>query len=98
MSAPIIRPNGKTYRPRKAPSVEEFDSYSGGNGFVVLRTHDIVLATEMVSRHRGQAVSPDECTLEWWRLVPFSVNGSGHDYNWITDEVRGVPCVVWDEL
>jgi hypothetical protein len=91
----IQRPNGKPYRPRKAPSVREFSDLDDNTGVVVLRTHDIQLATELAS----DAISEHDLSraaayTTWWRLVPFDPSGY-FDRTWQNDPVRGVPCVVF---
>lgn len=92
----IERPNGKLYRPRKDITAEEFQDAYGDTGIVVLRTHDIEDARsrypELLAVHDLQDA---EGVRDWWRLVPWDA-GSGHDRSYISDPVRGVPCVVFE--
>ncbi len=90
-----LRPNGKVYRPKKAPSVETFFDRNDYEAVVVLRTHDFDLALKLAADWiDAMELQPDKAYEDWWRLVPYDANCSGHDRTWVTDTVRGVPCVV----
>lgn len=98
MTEQIIRPNGKVYRPRKAPSAITLDDHDGMTAFVVVfRTHDIERATELAQPlldeyldYRGQ-ITPD---LVWLRERPDRDYMGGRV--WADDPVRGIPCVQWE--
>lgn len=93
-TTPVRRPNGKLYRPRKAPSVETFVDHNDYDGAVVLRTHDFQLAIELASNLIDEyGLNPTHAYTNWWRAVPFDPSGY-HDWAWVDDPVRGVPCVV----
>jgi len=93
---PVVRPNGKTYRPRYV-GIEpwEDDTVHGWRGGVyVLGTHDVEgtrqMATDMIKSHFDGdmvATAPERC---WVRLG--YQNGEAW---WITDEVRGRAAVQW---
>lgn len=92
----IRRPNGKLYKPRKARTAVTFENRYGYTGVAVLRTHDIPAARQAFAGLLGDHELWDaEGRQDWWREVPWDA-GSGHDWSWITDELRGVPCVVFD--
>lgn len=93
---PIVRPNGKPYRPRTAPRVEEFYASDDEACLVVIGTHDLDVAAELArpsweSCYDGPL--PDGVRA-WWRLVPWST-GHGYDSSWIDDPVRGRPVVTY---
>lgn len=94
MSTTIQRPNGKTYRPRKPPSVQLIADHNDDTGVIVLRTHDYQRAIELASHLIDEyGLNPTVAYTAWWRLVPFDPSGY-HDTAWIDDPVRGTPCVV----
>ena len=91
----IVRPNGRIYRPKKPPSLEEYTTYDQEDSIVVVRTHDITVATLLAADKIAEYdLQGCEVMQEWWRLVPWDHNGM-FPRSWITDEVRGTPCVVW---
>lgn len=95
MTDTIQRPNGKTYRPRKAPSVQSYFTSDERECIVVLRTHDIPAALELAAEQIASLeLDPSTAHTSWWRLVPFDMHHSGYDQNWINDAERGVPVVV----
>lgn len=91
---PVPRPNGKLYRPRKVPSVEQYADRHDCTGAVVLRTHDVELAVALaVNLIREYDLDPANAYTTWWRVVPFDPDGY-FDSAWLHDPARGVPCVV----
>jgi hypothetical protein len=88
----IVRPNGKTYQPRKviAHRWENDDDWYEGCGVVVLGTHDIdrahKLATECCEYwfSMPHANNPE---VGWFRLGYAGV--STGDPTWLHDDVRG---------
>jgi hypothetical protein len=96
--APVQRPNGKWWKGRKPIRVEEFMDYDGGEALVVLGTHDIEKAADLVGEKRiadDLGLSVEDGEQHWWRLVPWDATGAGFDSTWIVDPVGGTPCVVW---
>lgn len=94
MTAVVARPNGKTYRARKQPSIRMYTDRDEYDCVVVLRTHDIQLAVELASNLIGELeLNPTVAYTDWWRDVPWDDSGA-YDQAWITDPVRGTPCVV----
>ena len=90
----IQRPNGKLYRPRKAPSVETYADPSDNTGVVILRTHNVEQAVELAAGTiREYDLDPSKAYTTWWRLVPYDPDG-WFDTTWQNDPVRGMPCVV----
>ncbi|HEY3559636.1 MAG TPA: hypothetical protein VGL05_19340 [Kribbella sp.] len=93
MSTPIQRPNGKTYRPRKPPSIEIVtDLQDDTAAAFVLRTHDMHdainrITDQLIFEHH---LDPTSAHTDWVRLAPWGDDGG----TWITDPVRGTPCVV----
>lgn len=96
MTAPLLtRPNGKPYRPRKDPSVQEFTDSQEYTGLVVLRTHDVELARRLAEPLIAEyELWNTEPTREWWRSVPWDTSGYC-DRSYVDDPVRGIPCVVF---
>jgi hypothetical protein len=94
---PLVRPNGKPYRARKGIEVAEFGDHSTGcTGIVVLRTHDIERAkTCAASTLAAYELEADVARRDWWRLVPWDSSGE-YERSYITDPVRGIPCVVFE--
>jgi hypothetical protein len=94
MAEEFTRPNGKPYMPRKPPSVETFLDHNDDGGVVVLRTLDfqraIELASDLIDEYE---LDPTRAYTAWWRAVPFDPSGY-HDWAWIDDPARGLPCVV----
>ncbi len=86
---PVVRPNGKVYRPRKAPvAVGVCDGYDDVNYVYVLRTHDIDRARAFARPYLATyLVAPRQ---EWVRLVMRRGYPVYED-----DEERGVPVVVF---
>jgi len=91
--SPIVRPNGKLYRPRKLrvvfyelPSEDEVYSQT-----IVLGTHDVELARS-VARYGGILHYLTQPHIGWMRL--------GYDRGeqlWLHDDVRGAACVIFNE-
>lgn len=92
----IVRPNGKVYRPRKGVEAVTFEDRYGYTGVAVLRTHDIEDArtrfTNLLAEHELWYA---EGACDWRRAVPWA-DDPGHDWSYISDAVRGVPCVVFE--
>lgn len=84
---PLVRPNGKPYRPQKLTVKLTADDIGDPAGVIVLGTHDLaaaqVLADAEADRydHGYAAAGP---VTGWYRLVP--CNG---ELTWIDDPVRG---------
>lgn len=92
--AVVERPNGKTYRAKKPPSVEEYVDHEDCTCIVVIRTHDVDLATTLAANEiRSYDLDPANAYRSWWRLVPFNLH-NGHDQSYVDDPERGMPCVV----
>lgn len=90
--APIERPNGKLYRPRKIV-VEPWENDGWANdgcGAVVLGTHDVeaarALATERIRDWFDSELTPTKPEVGWFRLA---YGGSRGEMNWVRDEVHG---------
>jgi len=98
MSAPFettTRPNGKSYRPRYGPRVEEFYDYDGDAGVAVVGTHDLETAYRLAwFLICDLDLNPSDSVLDWWRLVPWDQSGQ-FERSWITDLKRGSPAVIW---
>lgn len=90
----FTRPNGKLYRPQQPPSVQTYQDQDDYECVVVLRTHDIASAVELAAEQIDYlGIDAANAVTDWWRAVPFDRRGM-YDWSWITDTVRGVPCVV----
>lgn len=86
----VARPDGTAYRARKAPRVEEFATPDAScGGFLVIRTHDVDVATALVDAYwRGMFDVPLPAPLHRWvRLVPWDDEG-GHDMSWLDANPR----------
>lgn len=95
MAEELVRPNGKLYRPRKKVTAVTFQDRYNYTGVAVLRTHDVSAARVAFASLLGEhELWFAEGRRDWWREVPWD-SGSGCDWSWITDEARGVPCVVF---
>lgn len=95
MTDVLTRPNGKPYR-RWAPiRVEEFTTHGDSTGYVVVGTHDVDEALELVRRLWEHDGDPTPGVRRWWRLVPWDLSGQ-FDRSWIDDPVRGAPVVTFD--
>ena len=91
----FTRPNGKPYRPQLAPRVDTYQDQDDYECVVVLRTHDIAKAIELAADQiEYLGLDGANATTDWWRSVPFNPMGTGYDWSWINDPVRGIPCVV----
>lgn len=70
---PIVRPNGKVYRPRKIRAIYCENEYGGRDDVFVLGTHDVTAALDTASReasfHFGGAPSVIDAFGEigWFR-------------------------------
>lgn len=92
---PIIRPNGKLYRPRGNLRVEEWENDGLGAecGVMVFGTLDVTEARPFAEKAiRGRfgmddALSPH---ADWLRMGYRS-----GEHCWVRDEVRGAPAVVF---
>lgn len=94
----FVRPNGKTYKPRKPGLyIEEFESVSDATCVAVFGTHDLAEAT-LFAFHSlvGLDLDPNRAHTAWWRKVPFDPNGGHWDWTFMDDPVRGKPCVVFE--
>lgn len=90
----MVRPNGKLYRPRKPPEVVTFHDYHECTGVAVLRTLDVQTAVELAADQIAEFdLDPANAGTDWWRSVPWDPTGYG-DWAYLSDPVRGVPCVV----
>jgi hypothetical protein len=93
-TAPITRPNGKIYRPRKVVCHSWENDPGFEEGVVILGTHDVeacrAFATEMVQYWIKGEVA-DNPRVGWFR------DGfeSGRRM-WVDDPVRGAAGVMWD--
>jgi len=96
LPAPVVRPNGKTWRGRKPVRVEEFTDPWDDTGFVVLGTHDVAHALALLGADRvfEYGLNVEQARTDWWRRVPWDPFGS-YDSSYITDAERGTPCVVF---
>lgn len=97
--APVTRPDGRLYRARKVVEVAEFtDTSTEMIGVVVLRTHDVEQAKRCAAAALAEyELDATEARLDWWRVVPWDSSGM-FDRSYISDSVRGVPCVVFEPL
>ena len=92
---PIVRPNGKVWRPRKPLRFTEFSTNDYETGFVVFGTHDVEEALNLLGIYFSDyGLDPEQAEVTWWRSVPWS--DGGFDYSFITDPERGTPCVVFE--
>lgn len=90
----VIRPNGKPYKPRKAPVIQRCDDHYGFEIVAVLRTHDISQAVVLATQEIHElCLTPSKAYTTWWREVPWDPSGL-YDRGWVYDPVRGMPCVV----
>lgn len=87
----LVRPNGKPYVARKPPRVVRnvYCDHDGEMYVMVLRTHDVEQAILLAGSHRVIAGSQ---RLTWERLAM-----RWGELRWTTDNVRGMPCVVFVE-
>lgn len=91
----ITRPNGKVWRGRLPVRWAEYETHDGETGFVILGTHDVQAAFDLLSGYADDyGLAVEQAARRWWRLVPWS-SGS-FDSTWIDDPVRGTPCVVFN--
>lgn len=98
LPAPITRPNGKVWRPRKPLRINTFDNPEGMTGVVVFGTHDEDTAARAAQRELAfWDLALVTGHAAWWRLVPWDAFNLGCDSTWINDPVRGTPCVVFGE-
>jgi len=103
--APVARPDGSYYRPRKPPELLSLlwgsDEYFG---ILVIRTHDIDAHAEAATRQWQQEMGAG-CPLPtprrvWVRHVPWDAVGNGSDSTWITvdpTEKGAVPAIEYTE-
>lgn len=97
----IVRPNGKTYRPRKIQTITTGNE-DEVTGIVVFGTHDVRFAENEAHHHAADYATPDGIKLvidgpglkDWYGT---RIAGSG-DEGWplvvfVTDEVKGRACV-----
>lgn len=90
----LIRPNGKTYRPRREPEAQTFWTYDVMTAVVVVGTHDLEKAAELARPLWEYDEDLPEGRRHWWRLVPWDTSGL-FDRSWVDDETRGRPVVVF---
>lgn len=88
---PVTRPNGRVYRPRRAPRavVVEPDDFHVDEQVIVLGTHDEERARALAMRLRPVDPYPHEAT--WMRKAI----RKGDPY-YMVDEVRGAPALVFE--
>lgn len=92
---PVLRPNGKLYRPRKPPAaVVVPDHHDEYHWIYVLRTHDIARAHELATALALRwGFDLDDCEV-WREWVHDAIEGG--DRFWRNDPVRGVPTVIFE--
>lgn len=91
------RPNGKVYRPRRPPRVEEYGDGDGSTGVMVLGTHNAFHAGLLAAGSiNAYDLDPTNLTVCWLKLVPWDATGGGYDRTWIDDPVTGTPAVMWN--
>jgi hypothetical protein len=93
--AVVERPNGKTYRARKAPCALVIDNpHLGETEILVLRTHDGDRAQELAKaeaqRHGIEWEEPVPGTQSWTRET---IRDGDPWFEF--DDVHGVPCIVF---
>lgn len=81
----ITRPNGKPYRPRIAPRVEEVSDDWGGIHPVITRTTDVCRIITLLAEHGFTPMGPWP-PIRWWRQ-----GFRDGEWAWVEDPVRGVP-------
>ena len=84
---PIVRPNGKTYQPRKL-TVEPIERPDGDYAVIVFGTHDVETAQPLADERVRADVDPSyvagEPHLGWWR------DGYQHgERAWVWDDELG---------
>jgi hypothetical protein len=86
---PVIRPDGRVYRPRKPPRATIVD-VDGRTYVYVLGTHDEPRGRALAQRLTN--VDPYANPPTWQRLA--IRNGE----RWfVQDDVRGAPCLIFEE-
>jgi len=93
---PVTRPNGKVYRPRKAPvAVGAEDVDDGRTEIYVLRTHDIDTALPLAQAEARRldvgSVDPDSAE-RWW--LRGTIRNGERCYD--PDAERGCPAVFFE--
>lgn len=95
MSAPVpvTRPDGRVYRPRKGPVLVPLGW--DGEEAVVLRTHDVQVAADLIDRFGGTDAAAYRYEPGWCFTSPGSDGGDFvRMYNTGSGtESRSVPCV-----
>ncbi len=90
------RPNGKTYRARKAPAAELVDT-GDDMGVIVWRTHDIDVAVALASRvwaWESGGPLPENVRPLWAVSVPWDTYSLGVDSSVVeVTPDRGTPAV-----
>ena len=93
----IRRPNGKTYRPRVAPTTSLYANSNDDTGVMVARAFTQASALRIAERVHGAGVwdeyglDRDHPEFGWWREA--IRRGDPH---WVEDETTGVPCFFWE--
>lgn len=102
MSEPMVRPNGKPYRPRKSPAAMYLSNDDDTGGVMVIRTHEEAAHREWAARVWAEATGDVGMLMAgramWTRLVPWDDSGWG-DQSWILcdgNDPRACPAV-WYE-
>jgi len=96
---PVTRPNGKVYRPRKAPRAQLVDNTDDREPYAwvfVLGTHDVESAlplAERVAASEGMQPDRDSAEKTWMRLA--MRNG---DRVYDIDSVRGAATVTFEVI
>lgn len=86
--APVKRPNGKIYRPRKIRAIYAEDEYARRGNVYVLGTHDVYRALELASAEARYRIGS----------ANFMIDAIGEVGWWRTAMDRGERVVVWDEF
>lgn len=94
LSTEFVRPNGKVYRPRKAPRFTEYEDYSSCDlKPLVLGTHDLAIAERIVGDcWDDYGVDKNAPVKAWWR------DGMRDGRRtFIDDPERGIPVIYWED-
>lgn len=108
MSESITRPNGKTYRPRKAPEIGYFASNEDEpvSDVVIWGTHDLAVARPLAEEALA-ALNVDEFDaelrwggepkLDWYATIPLGTDedGSSMLVGYRRDPEKGRACIVF---
>lgn len=94
---PIIRPNGKPYRPRRLSAHAVVANEDELTGIIIFGTHDPGAAQPLADRYVTRWLEDDYCAVDpvvgWWR------DGFGGGSRvWVADDVRGRAGVWFREI